>query len=111
MRFELGRRIGVAVEICLVGIAFLEQHVHDGAGERRIGAGPDHQMQIRRLGRAGAIGIDHDQLGLVLGLQQRIDRAGRQLRGCRPRDRRRSRQPSRHWPAPCRWWHTGANIS
>ena len=61
MRLELGRHVGIAREIGAVGEAFLEQHMHDGAGERAVGAGPRHQMDVRHLRRAGAIGIDHHQ--------------------------------------------------
>ena len=37
--------------------------MHDGAGQRAIGARPGRQMHVRPLRRAGAVGIDHDQLG------------------------------------------------
>ena len=40
--------------------------MHDAAGERAIGAGPRHQMHVGGLGRAGAVGIDDDQLRAAL---------------------------------------------
>ncbi len=61
MGLELGRHVGIAREIIAVGETFPEQHMHDGGGERAIGAGARHQVDVRHLRRAGAIGIDHHQ--------------------------------------------------
>ncbi len=63
MRLELVRHIGVLRHVAAVGIAFLEQHMHDGAGERRIGAGAHGEVEIGDLGRRRPIGIDDDELG------------------------------------------------
>ena len=43
MRFEPVRVVGVFREIGAVGIALAEQHMHDGAGQRAVGAGLQHQ--------------------------------------------------------------------
>ena len=64
--FKLLRHVGEARHVVAVGIAFGEQHMHDGAGQRAVGAGPGRQMHVRPLRRAGAVGIDHDQLGAAL---------------------------------------------
>ena len=39
MRFEPGRIVGVFREIGAVGETVAEQHVHDRAGQRAVGAG------------------------------------------------------------------------
>ena len=66
MRFEAGRVVGVAGQVSAVGIALLEQHMHDRAGERAIGAGQGCEMQIGGFGALGAVGIDDDELGTAL---------------------------------------------
>ena len=66
VRGQLVRRIGVAAQVVPVGIAFLEQDMHDGHGQRAVGAGTHREMDVGLLGRAGAVGIDHDQLGAAL---------------------------------------------
>ncbi len=53
--------IGIFREIGPVGEALLEEHVHDRAGERAVGAGPRHQVDVGDLGRGRAVGIDHDE--------------------------------------------------
>ncbi len=45
--------------------------MHDRAGERRIGARPQRQMEIRLGGGRRAIGVDHDQLGAPLAARPR----------------------------------------
>ncbi len=71
MGFEPGRVVGVARQIGAVGVALLEQHVHDGAGERAVGAGQRREVQVGDLGRAGAVGIDDDELGAALLFRRR----------------------------------------
>ncbi len=66
MRFEPGRVVGVSRHISAVGMALLEQYVHDRAGERPVGAGQRRQVQIGGLGAGGAVGIDDDELGPAL---------------------------------------------
>ena len=46
MRFERLGRVGVARHIVAVGEAVAEQHVHDRAGERAVGPGPQLQREI-----------------------------------------------------------------
>ena len=62
MRFEPVGIVSVPRHIFAVGIALLEQHMHDRTGERAIGAGQWHQMQVGCFGARGAVGVDHDQL-------------------------------------------------
>ena len=66
MRFEFARGIGVFLEIGPIGIAIAEQHMHDGAGERAIGAGPDQQLDIGLLHGAGIVDIDAGDLGAAI---------------------------------------------
>ncbi len=66
MRGEFIGAIGVAAQVVPVGHAFGEQHVHHRAGERAVGARSHRQMQIGLLGGAGAIWVDHHQLGAPL---------------------------------------------
>ena len=58
MGFEARGVVGVARHVAPVRIAFLEQHVHDGAGESPVGAGKGCEMHIGGLGAGGAVGID-----------------------------------------------------
>ena len=60
------RIVGIARQVVAVGVAFLEQHVHDGAGQRAVGAGQRRKVQVGDLGRAGAVGIDDDEFGAAL---------------------------------------------
>ena len=62
MALQLVRRVAVAGEIVPVGEALVEQHVHHAAGQRPVGARAQCQMHVGLLGRAGAVGVDHDQL-------------------------------------------------
>ena len=66
MRLEFARHVGVAVEIVAVGIAVAEQAMHDRAGERAVGAGPDQHRQIGLLHRAVHVDVDGDDLGAAL---------------------------------------------
>src|SRR2546429_6471041 len=43
-------------DVRVVDAVFTDEHVHDAEGERGVGAGPDHQVQVRLLGGRGAIG-------------------------------------------------------
>src|SRR5262249_20154345 len=49
-----------------VGVALLEQDMHDADRQRAVGAGTHGEMDVGLLGRSGAVGIDHDQLGATL---------------------------------------------
>ena len=62
MGFQLRRAVGEFRQIVPVGVAVAEQDMHDGAGERPVGAGPHGEVHVRLFGRAGAVGVDHDQL-------------------------------------------------
>ncbi len=66
MGFEAFRVVGIARHVAPIGIAFLEQDVHDGAGEGAVGAGQRRQMQVGGLGAGGAVGVDDDELGAAL---------------------------------------------
>ena len=66
MRFEARRIVGVAVEIIAVGEAVAEQDVHDGAGERTVGAGPQDQLDVGLLHRRRIVDVDDDDLGAAL---------------------------------------------
>ena len=63
---QLVRRVGVAAQVIPVGIALLEEDVHDADRQRAVGARPDRKVDVGLVGRPGAIGIDHDQLGATL---------------------------------------------
>ena len=66
MRFQASGVVGVAREIGAVGVALLEQRMHDRAGERAIRAGKRREMKIGDFGRRGAVGIDDDELRAAL---------------------------------------------
>ena len=63
MCFEPGWIVGVPRHVCAVGIALGEQHMHDGAGERAVGAGQRRQVQIGDRGGAGAVRVNDHELG------------------------------------------------
>ena len=63
---QLVRHVAVAGEIVPVREALLEQDVHDAAGERTVRARAQGQMQVGLLGRGGAVGVDHHELGAAL---------------------------------------------
>ena len=78
VRFELARAVGVFLEIRPVGEAIAEQHVHDGAGERAVGAGPHAQRQVGLLHRAVVVDVDRHDLGAALlaragGVRHHVD--------------------------------------
>ena len=61
----LAQRLGadrVPLDVVAVFQAVAEDHVHHAQGQRGIGAGQQRQVLVRLLGRAGAEGIDRDQL-------------------------------------------------
>ena len=66
MRFQLARAVGVFLQIRPVGVAVAEQHVHDGAGKRAVGAGPHAQRQVGLLHGAVVIDVDSHDLGAAL---------------------------------------------
>ena len=63
MGFERFGAARIARHVIAVGEAFGEQHMHDAQRQGGVGARLYHQMQIGLLCRAGAIGVDDDQLG------------------------------------------------
>ena len=100
VRFETVGVVRVARHIGAVGIPFLEQDMHDGAGERPVGSRQRRQMQIGGLGAGGAVGVDHDELGAALLPRGRdmghdVDLSSRP--GCRPTPR-----SGRIWPSRAR---------
>ncbi len=54
--------VGVTAHVIPVGIAVAEGDMHHRAGERGVGAGTEAEMDVGRLRRPGAVGIDHDEL-------------------------------------------------
>ena len=58
---QLAREVGVFREVVEVGEAVAEQHMHHGAGERAIGAGPEREMPVGDRGGARAVGVDHHE--------------------------------------------------
>ena len=66
MRFEFRRAIGVAREIVAVGKAVAEQHVHDAAGERAVGARPQQDLDVGLLHGVVVVDIDRRDLGAAL---------------------------------------------
>ena len=78
VRFELARAVGVFLEVRPVGVAVAEQHVHDGAGERPVGAGLQAQRQVGLLHGAVVVDVDGDDLGAALlarprGVRHHVD--------------------------------------
>ena len=63
MGLHLGVPIGMAGEIGAVRMAVLQQQVDHRRRQRAVAAGLDGQVQVGLLGRSGAVGIDHHQLG------------------------------------------------
>ena len=68
---QLGWAVGVFLHELPVGVAVAEQNVHDRAGERAVGAGPERQMDVRLLGRTRAVGVDDDQPGVPVPARTR----------------------------------------
>jgi hypothetical protein len=66
MRLELARAVGVLLQIGPVGEAIAKQHVHDGAGQRPVGAGADDEPDVGLLDGGGLIDVDHGQPGAAL---------------------------------------------
>ena len=62
MRFEALGIVGVSREIVAVGIALLEQDMHDRASERAVGAGQWREVLVGDLGGGGAVRVDDDKL-------------------------------------------------
>ncbi|ESZ36215.1 hypothetical protein X733_05615 [Mesorhizobium sp. L2C067A000] len=77
MRFQPLRIVGVSFEIGAVGHAFPEQHMHDRAGQRAIGAGLQHQAHIGLLHRRVLVDIDDDDPGATL--LPRLDGVGHDI--------------------------------
>ena len=66
VRLDLGVEIGEPREIGAIDQALGQQHVHDGQRQRGIGAGLQHQRQVRLLDGGRAVDVDHHQLGAAL---------------------------------------------
>ena len=66
MCFKAFRIIGIAREIGAIGVTFLEQHMHDRAGERAVGARQRREMQIGDFSRRGAVGVNDDEPSAAL---------------------------------------------
>jgi hypothetical protein len=64
--FQLARAVRVLLKVRPVGMAIAEQHMHDGAGQRTVGAGLQAQRQVRLLHGAVLIDVDRDDLGAAL---------------------------------------------
>ena len=57
--------VAVAGQVVAVGQAVAQQDMDHGAGQRRVRAGLERQMQVGLFGRSGTVGVDHHQLGAV----------------------------------------------
>ena len=66
MRFQPLRIVGVFFEIGAVGHAVAEQHMHDRAGQRAVGAGLQHQAHVGLLHGRVVVDVDDDDLGAAL---------------------------------------------
>ena len=66
MGLEFARHVCVFLEISAIGMTIAEQHVHDGAGERAIGARANDHLHIGLLHRARLIDIDTGDPGAAL---------------------------------------------
>ena len=66
MRFERFGRVRIARHVVAIGEAVAEQRVHDRAGERAVGPGPELQREIRLPHRLGRIDVDRDDLRAML---------------------------------------------
>ena len=64
--------VRVATQIVPVGEAFREQHVHHRAGKRAVRARARRHVQVRLLGRRGAVRVDHDERGAALLRRHRV---------------------------------------
>ena len=66
MRLEFVGAVGVSAEIGAVGIAVAEQHMHDAAGERAVGAGPQQDLDVGLLHGVVVVDIDRRDLRAAL---------------------------------------------
>lgn len=74
MRFESRGIVGEFSHVGAVRMTVAEGDVHDGAGERRVGAGLQDQPHIGLLDRRIVVDVDDDDLGAAL--LSRLDRVG-----------------------------------
>ena len=58
---ELLPAVGAGVEVGLVVEVVAEEDVHDGEGERGVGAGVDAEVLVGEGGGAGFVGVDDDE--------------------------------------------------
>jgi hypothetical protein len=63
---ELGGADGMLLHPLAIDMAVSDHRGHDAHGERAVGAGFRHDVPIGLLGRARAVGIDHDDLRAAL---------------------------------------------
>ena len=79
-RLEAERR---ALDVVVVHEAVGEQHLHDGQGQRAVGAGPHREMLVRLQRRRRAIRIDDDDvrasLPRLLDERHHVDRGVRRV--------------------------------
>ena len=69
MGCQFVRRVGVAAKVIPVGIALLEEDMHDAHRQCAVGARPHGEVHVGLLGGARAVRIDHDKLRpALLGL-------------------------------------------
>ena len=61
MGLELVRMVRVAGEVGAVRKILGEEHVHDAAGERAVGAGAERHVMVRDLGGARLVRVDHHE--------------------------------------------------
>ncbi len=66
MRLQRLRAVGPGRHVGAVGPAVAEGDVHERAGERAVGPGPQRHVHVGHRSGAAAIGIDHNQLRAAL---------------------------------------------
>ena len=84
MSLEFARTISVAGEVVAVGEVLGEEHMHDAAGERAVGAGPQGHVMIGHLGGPRLVRIDHDERGIpslprLRDMGHHVDLGGRRI--------------------------------
>lgn len=68
---QLVKADGVAVDVVVVDQFFVDNHLHQGQREGGVGGGANKEVLVADARRAGAIGVDGDNLGAAAsGLQR-----------------------------------------